>query len=165
MPLQEWCATAPHVERSCVMGSILHVLVWRDAWCEFMMWMHDVNAWCEAPWTFMCDVKHVERSCVTWSISKVHVWCEAWCGCMMWMHDVHVRYECMMWMHDVYAWCEAWCEAWCSCEMWSTVFFFFFITLEPRVEWYNNLWALNTSPPRSSVWCTRTWCATPPPQP
>ena len=27
-------------------------------------------------------------------------------------------------------------------------FFFFIITLEPRVEWYNNLWALNTSPPQ-----------------
>ena len=26
--------------------------------------------------------------------------------------------------------------------------FFFFITLEPRVEWYTSLWALNTSPPR-----------------
>ena len=26
---------------------------------------------------------------------------------------------------------------------------FFFITLEPRVEWYTSLWALNTSPPRN----------------
>ena len=29
-------------------------------------------------------------------------------------------------------------------------FFFFFITLEPRVEWYTGLCALNTSPPRNS---------------
>ena len=31
------------------------------------------------------------------------------------------------------------------------VFFFFFITLEPRVERYKSLWALNTSPPRKEI--------------
>ena len=33
-------------------------------------------------------------------------------------------------------------------------FFFFFITLKPRVKWYKSLWALNTSPPRNR--CTLT---------
>jgi len=30
-------------------------------------------------------------------------------------------------------------------------FFFFFITLEPRVERYKSLWSLNTSPPRNRL--------------
>ena len=34
-------------------------------------------------------------------------------------------------------------------------FFFFFIPLKPRVEWYKSLWALNTSPPRNR--CTFLW--------
>jgi len=36
---------------------------------------------------------------------------------------------------------------------------FFFITLQPRVEWYTSLWALNTSPARNHFTFLRSCCS------
>ena len=33
----------------------------------------------------------------------------------------------------------------------------FFVTLQPRVEWYTNLWALNTSPPQIRALLGTAW--------
>ena len=41
----------------------------------------------------------------------------------------------------------------------SRYLLFFFITLQPRVEWYTSLWALNTSPPRNRFPFLRSSCS------
>ena len=38
-------------------------------------------------------------------------------------------------------------------------FFFVFATLEPRVEWYESLWASNTSPPRNCFTFLQSSCS------
>ena len=38
-------------------------------------------------------------------------------------------------------------------------FFFFFISLKPRVESFKSLWALNTSPPRNRFTFLRSSCS------
>ena len=42
-----------------------------------------------------------------------------------------------------------------SCSLFS----FFFITLEPRVDWYKSLWALSTSPPWNCFTFLRSSCS------